>query len=166
MVQLKKIGTYLVTLLFLLYSVFMILPNLNFSFSGLELVTKTLKSIATKSYKYNTNKVLNRGSVGGWKYEKRQNTGYTIIYTMTDNSTHRITGHNPKYNRELLSKDNVGKTIKIYTEKEGSIPVQLEIDNKVIFGLKETNQLSYFILAATLAFVIYSILLWKKKVEF
>lgn len=163
--MIKRIGTYLITLLVTVYSVFFIIPELHFNLDRLTLITKTLKDIETKSYKYTAKKYFNRGSGNGKRLEYREQTAYTTIYKMTDNSEYNITGHNPKYNGAILSRDNIGKTIKIYTEKESTIPLQLEIDNKIIFGLNETNQFKYIILAFTLGLIIYSVLLWTRVMK-
>ena len=163
--MIKRIGTYLITILFTVYSVFFVIPELHFNLDGLTLITKTLKDIETKSYKYTAKKYFNRGSGNGKRLEYREQTAYTTIYKMTDNSEYNITGHHPKYNGAILSRDNIGKTIKIYTEKESTIPLQLEIDNKIIFGLNETNQFKYIILAFTLGLIIYSVLLWTRVMK-
>ena len=163
--MIKRIGTYLITLLFTVYSVFFVIPELHFNLDGLTLITKTLKDIETKSYKYTAKKYFNRGSGNGKRLEYREQTAYTTIYKMTDNSEYNITGHHPKYNGAILSRDNIGKTIKIYTEKESTIPLQLEIDNKVVFGIDETNQTKYIILAFTLGLIIYSILVWTRVIK-
>jgi len=163
--MIKRIGTYTATILFTLYSVFFVIPELHFNLSGLRSITKTLKDIETKSYKYTAKKYFNRGSGNGKRLEYREQTAYTTIYKMTDNSEYNITGHNPKYNGAILSRNNIGKTIKIYTEKESTIPLQLEIDNKVIFGIKESNNTKYLLLGLTLGLIIYSILVWNKVVK-
>ena len=163
--MIKRIGTYLITLLVTVYSVFFIIPELHFNLDGLTLITKTLKDIETKSYKYTAKKYFNRGSGNGKRLEYREQTAYTTIYKMTDNSEYNITGHHPKYNGAILSRDNIGKTIKIYTEKESTIPLQLEIDNKVVYGINESNNTKYLLLGLTLILIIYSILVWNKVVK-
>ena len=163
--MIKRIGTYLITLLFTVYSVFFVIPELHFNLDGLTLITKTLKDIETKSYKYTAKKYFNRGRGNGRRVEYREQTANTTIYKMTDNSEYNISGHNPEYNGVILSRDNIGKTIKIYTEKEGTIPLQLEIDNKIIFGIKENNNTMYLLLGFTFALIIYSILVWNKVVK-
>lgn len=163
--MIKRIGTYLITLLFTVYSVFFVIPELHFNLDGLTLITKTLKDIETKSYKYTAKKYFNRGSGNGKRLEYREQTAYTTIYKMTDNSEYNITGHHPKYNGAILSRDNIGKTIKIYTEKESTIPLQLEIDNKVVYGINESNNTKYLLLGLTLILIIYSILVWNKVVK-
>jgi len=163
--MIKRIGTYLITLLFTVYSVFFIIPELHFNLDGLTLITKTLKDIETKSYKYTAKKSFNRGSGNGKRLEYREQTAYTTIYKMTDNSEYNITGHHPKYNGTILSRDNIGKTIKIYTEKDETIPLQLEFDSKVIFGIKESNNTKYLVLGFTFALIIYSILVWNKVMK-
>ena len=163
--MIKRIGTYLITLLVTVYSVFFIIPELHFNLDRLTLITKTLKDIETKSYKYTAKKYFNRGSGNGKRLEYREQTAYTTIYKMTDNSEYNITGHHPKYNGAILSRDNIGKTIKIYTEKESTIPLQLEIDNKVVYGINESNNTKYLLLGLTLILIIYSILVWNKVVK-
>ena len=163
--MIKRIGTYLITLLVTVYSVFFIIPELHFNLDRLTLITKTLKDIETKSYKYTAKKYFNRGSGNGKRLEYREQTAYTTIYKMTDNSEYNITGHHPKYNGAILSRDNIGKTIKIYTEKESTIPLQLEIDNKVVYGINESNNTKYLLLGLTLILIIYSILVWNKAVK-
>ena len=163
--MIKRIGTYLITLLFTVYSVFFVIQELHFNLDGLTLITKTLKDIETKSYKYTAKKYFNRGSGNGKRLEYREQTAYTTIYKMTDNSEYNITGHHPKYNGAILSRDNIGKTIKIYTEKESTIPLQLEIDNKVVYGINESNNTKYLLLGLTLILIIYSILVWNKVVK-
>ena len=163
--MIKRTGTYLITILFTVYSVFFVIPELHFNLDGLTLITKTLKDIETKSYKYTAKKYFNRGSGNGKRLEYREQTAYTTIYKMTDNSEYNITGHHPKYNGAILSRDNIGKTIKIYTEKESTIPLQLEIDNKVVYGINESNNTKYLLLGLTLILIIYSILVWNKVVK-
>ena len=156
---LKRIGTYLITFLLTIYSAFFVIPELHFNLDSLKSITKTLKEIENRSYKYTG------GSGSGKRLEYRERTGYTTIYKMTDNSEYNITGHHPKYNGTIISRDNIGKTIKIYTEKESAIPLQLEIDNKIIFGIKESNNTMYLLLGFTFALIIYSILVWNKVVK-
>ncbi len=162
---LKRIGTYLITFLLTIYSAFFVIPELHFNLDSLKSITKTLKEIENRSYKYTERKWFNRGSGSGKRLEYRERTGYTTIYKMTDNSEYNITGHHPKYNGTIISRDNIGKTIKIYTEKESAIPLQLEIDNKIIFGIKESNNTKYLVLGFTIALIIYSILVWNKVVK-
>ena len=163
--MIKRIGTYLITILFTVYSVFFVIPELHFNLDSLTLHTKILKDIKNKSYKYTERKWFNRGSGSGKRLEYRERTGYTTIYKMTDNSEYNITGHHPKYNGTIISRDNIGKTIKIYTEKESNIPLQLEIDNKIIYGFEESNNTKYLILGFTFALIIYSILVWNKVMK-
>ena len=160
-----RLGTYFTTILISLYSVFFVIPELHFNHDGLTSITKTLKDIENKSYKYTESKWFNTGIGNGRRLEYRDRTGYTTIYKMTDDSEYNITGHHPKYNGAIISRDNVGKTIKIYTEKESTIPLQLEIDNKIIFGIKESNNTKYLVLGFTFALIIYSILVWNKVVK-
>lgn len=163
----KRVGIYAITILCTLYSIFFVIPKLQLNLDSLELTTKTLKDIEIKSYKYTPSILLDRGGGGGTGkgFRNREEMGTIVIYKMTDNTEYEITGYLSKYTGIILSRENIGKTIKIYTEEEGTITLQLEIDNKVIYGIKETNQYLCAILAFVLGLIIYSIVIWRKTMK-
>jgi len=157
-----KIGIYGATLFCLFFSIFSIVPNLKYQLSDFDKTTKILKSTDYESYKYNSKKWKNRGSGAGFRSETRENTGYTLVLTMTDNSKYEIGNDKAKYFTKITK--NEGKDFIIYTESNNKTPMQLEIDNKVIYDIHDTNLFSYFILAMTLGLTIYSGLKIKKYV--
>lgn len=143
----KKIQTYLITILLCLASVFVIIPNLNNGPIALYKSEKYYKSselIETKFF---------------LRPDKKR-----LIITMTDGSTYGIGNSRSKHFDVLSSASNVGKKFTLYTPDEtNDSPRRLEIENKVIYEANDDTFWSYFILLATPLFVYFSILEFKKK---
>ena len=155
--SLKTIGIYLATLILVFTSAVYIIPDLKINLNSYTMETKILQSTDYKTYKSTYRKWYKNPR----RFEDKEQTNYTLILTMTDGSQYSIESDKASEFQALSDPKSIGKTFKLYTDKNNK-PVQIEIDNQLIYGLQETNESNYLILAFTLGMILYSIARFKR----
>ena len=155
--SLKTMGIYLATLILVFTSAVYIIPDLKINLNSYTMETKILQSTDYKTYKSTYRKWYKNPR----RFEDKEQTNYTLILTMTDGSQYSIESDKASEFPALSDPKSTGKTFKLYTDKNNK-PVQIEIDNQLIYGLQETNESNYLILAFTLGMILYSIARFKR----
>ena len=155
--SLKTMGIYLATLILVFTSAVYIIPDLKINLNSYTMETKILQSTDYKTYKSTYRKWYKNPR----RFEDKEQTNYTLILTMTDGSQYSIESDKASEFQALSDPKSIGKTFKLYTDKNNK-PVQIEIDNQLIYGLQETNESNYLILAFTLGMILYSIARFKR----
>ncbi len=123
------------------------IPNLVATTNELEFATKTLKSTELKIER-NYSRSLPQSHIK------------TLILTMTDGTEIKSGEDYEEYWPKLQAKQNLGKVVKYYTGINTSKdwnPLQIEIDNKVIYNKNANLKYVILFIAMTFASVIFSI---------
>jgi hypothetical protein len=122
-----------------------VVPNLSTNIKNYESEIKILEStrIDEREYSKNFQKKIER----------------TLILKMTDETEIRLSNQYGEYWKTIQKEENIGKKIKYYLGNNtsyGSNPVQLEIENKIIYDPSESVKWGYFLLLMAIGMVIYS----------
>lgn len=119
-------------------------------------------STSLKNYKKETNEII------GTRIDVREYTGKyfekkteeTLVIILKDSSELKLSSiENHKYWRDIEAEKNIGKIITFYSGNntaERTNPVQLEIDNEVIYDPSEHVKWGYAMVFMTIGMVIYS----------
>ena len=137
-------------------SIFFVIPNL---------------STNLKNYK-EENKIIVNSRIDEREYKGKFNqkrVDHTLVIILTDQTELKFSASEySKFFDELENKKNNGKRIKYYLSNyiaENNNPIQVEINNKLIYGLNERMKTKYLFLILTLIFSISSGYKLKKKLR-
>ena len=143
----KNISTYLVTIFALLFSVFIIIPDLN----------KNLTDYYKTEKYYKSSEILERKML--IRADKK-----SLIIKMSDGSEWIVGRAYSQYFSKINSNSNIGKKFTLYTSSEtDNSPSRIEIENKLIYNFDNGRFYYYFILAATSVLIYFSIIGFKKR---
>lgn len=83
-----------------------------------------------------------------------------FLMVMTDSTRWYVASGDKKYWPDILNPDNANKNVTMYisNNSEKNFPVQLEINDKIIFGVNEQMPAKYFLLFITIGLSIYSLI--------
>ena len=135
------------SILMIVLSIFFVIPNL---------------STDLKNYK-EENKIIASSRIDEREYKGKFNqkrVEHTLVIVMTDQTELKFSASEySKFFEELQNEKNIGKKIKYYLSNyiaENNNPIQVEIDNKLIYDLSERMKTKYLFLLLTLVFSTYS----------
>ena len=137
---------YLITVLFLILAVVVVVPDLSKGIKSYNKTTKTLESsrfIEKISYR---------------RLHKRIKR--TLVLTMTDNTEWYVGEVNRKSWDELQQAKYIGKNFSLYFSHEirnVNYPVQIEIENKIIYDLNDSKFYDYMLLLLVLVMILSSL---------
>jgi hypothetical protein len=151
--MMRDFGIYFLTVVLIICSFIYIIPNLSTDTSDYGYETKELENTRIDKREY---------------YRKlRKRTEYTLVLRMTDGTEWYISDQYSDYWDKLKSAKNIGKKYKLYTGNNTSHyhnPVQIEIEGKVVYDLKERLKWSYLLILMTIGLSVYSFTKLKKKI--
>ena len=136
---------YLITGLLLVLVVLIVIPDLSKGIKSYNKTTKTLESsrfIEKVSY-HHLHKRIRR----------------ILILTMTDNTEWYVTEVNRKSWNELQQTKYIGKNFSLYFSHEirnVNYPVQIEIENKIIYDLNDSKFYDYMLMLLVLVMILSS----------
>jgi hypothetical protein len=148
----REFWMHFMTVVLLFTVPFFVVPNLSSNLKNYESEIKTLKSTRIFEEEY-TGKNLRK------KVER------TLILEMTDGTEIRLSTEYGEYWNELQSEHNIGKQIKYYLGNNieyGINPVQLEVENKIIYDPSHGVKWGYILVLMTIGMAIYSRIKLKK----
>lgn len=137
---------HLMTIALLLTVPFFVVPNLSTNIKNYESETKILESTKIDEREY-TGKYFQK------KVER------TLILNMSDGTEIRLSDQYGEYWVELQNQQNIGKSVKYYLGNNtsyGSNPVQLEVENKIIYNPAKNVKWAYVLVLMTIGMTIYS----------
>ena len=143
---------YLTTSLLLVFVIIVVIPDLSKGIKSYNKTTKTLESskfIEKISY-HRLHKKIRR----------------TLVLTMTDNTEWYVKEVNKKSWEELQQTKYIGKNFNLYFLHEirkVNYPVQIEIENKIIYDLNDTKFNEYILLVLVLVMILFSLRLYNKS---
>lgn len=109
---------------------------------------------------------INEREYTGRLFDKRVER--TLILDLDDGTELRLSGQYYEYWGELQDKESIGKIVTYYLGNNtayGSNPVQIELNNKIIYDTTESIKWGYLIVLATIACMMYSGFLIYKSVK-
>lgn len=135
------------TIVMIFLSIFFVIPNLSSDLKNYKSDIKTIESSRIDEREYT-------GKYGNKKIE------HTLVIIMTDQTELKFSASEySKFFEELQNKKNIGKNIKYYHGNytaENMNPMQVEIENKIIYEPSESAKSKYFLLLLTLGLSFYS----------
>ncbi len=135
------------TMVAIFISIFFVIPNLSSNKENYKSDSKTMQSSRIDEREYT-------GKYGNKKIE------HTLVIVMTDQTELKFSASAySKYFEELQKENNIGKEIKYYqgnNTKKNINPIQVEIDNEIVYNTNENAKSKYLILLLTLGLLIYS----------
>ena len=140
----RNIGLYFLNIMLLIVIPISVIPNLSDDLKNYKSKTKILQSTRIDEKEYIKN------------FTKRVRK--TFVLKMTDGTEVKLTTHKKCW-KEIQSEKNLGKKVKYYLAKHrssGMNPIQLEIENKIIYDPSEIAKWNYIIILLTIALTIYS----------
>lgn len=153
LMKMRDYGIYLLNIVLIYGAYAYIIPDLSTELSDFYLETKTLKEYRIDEREYYR------------KLSKR--IDYTLVLIMDDGTEWYISEQYFDYWNELKSEENIGKEFKLYTRNNGDFyhnPVQIEVDNEVIYDAGVRLKWMYLVLAMTIGLSIYSFITLKRKI--
>lgn len=145
---------YIITIILILFSLFLVIPNLSTDLSN---------------YKKDTDILLETSIKTDTLREKlfRKKIYRTLILEMVSHKKWLISNENYlKYWLEIQDSNNIGKTFTFYSKNNKTRrhnPFRLEIENKVIYDSSKDKSIEYFILILTISTLYLSIRKYKKE---
>jgi hypothetical protein len=147
MTNYREYGMHFMTIILLIMVPFFVIPNL---------------STNLKNYKKETNIIIgtriNIREYTGKYFQKK--TEKTLVIILKDSSEIKLSDvEYHKYWDIIEAKNNIGKKITFYSGNntaERNNPVQIEIDNKIIYDPSESVKWGYIIVFMTIGMTIYS----------
>lgn len=132
----------------IIYSILFIIPDISKNIWDYKSEAKILKNTAIENKaEININRIPRNGYTN------------TLVLTMTDNTEWYISNQYSDYWKKLENPSNVGKNIKWYWLSNNNYnPVQIEIDNKIIYDLNTHLKWGYIFLIITLLLTISSVI--------
>jgi hypothetical protein len=143
----RDFSFYLFSIVLFIFALFYTVPNLSTNIDNYQRETKILES-TTIGLKEKT------GRGFGPRIEK------TLILTMTDGTEIRLNDQYQKHWNLLQEDIIIGKNITYYlgnNTKSGSNPVQLEIENFIVYNTSEGRIWAFGFFLLTLAATVYSV---------
>ena len=138
---------HFMSILMIVLSIFFVIPNL---------------STEINNYK-EENKVIANSRIDEREYKGKFNqkrVQHTLVIVMTDQTELKFSASEySKFFEELQNEKNNGKSIKYQLSNyiaENNNPMQVEIDNELIYDLSERMKTKYLFLLITLAISTYS----------
>ena len=144
MTNYRNIGVYFLNIALLIVIPIYILPNLSSDLKNYKSERKILQTTRIDQREYTR------------KFRKRIEE--SLILIMTDGKEIKLTTHEESWN-EIQDKKYIGKEVKYYLAKHresGTNPIQLEIENKIIFDYSENVKWNYILIVFTIGLTIYS----------
>ena len=144
--KIRSYFMYVTTGLLLVVVIIKVIPDLSKGIKSYNKTTKTLHScrfIEKVSY-----------------HRSHKRIRKTLVLTMTDNTEWYVKGVNKKSWDELQQPKYIGKNFKLYflhEIKKVNYPVQIEIENKVIYDLNDSKFYEYMLLLLLLVMILYSL---------
>jgi hypothetical protein len=124
-----------------------VIPNLSSDLKNYRSDIKTIESSRIDEREYS-------GRYGNKRIE------HTLVIIMTDQTELKFSASEySKYFEKLQNGKNIGKNIKYYLGNytaENMNPIQVEIENKIIYDSSESAKSKYLLLLLTLGFSFYS----------
>ena len=143
---------YIITIILILCSIFLVIPNLSTNLSDYKKDTDILLKTSTKT------------DMKGHRF--RNGIHRVLILEMESHKKWFVS--NEKYLKfwtEIQSPNNIGKRFTFYSGNhitERHNPIRLEIENKVIYDSSEDKLPEYFILIITICATFFSVKKYKK----
>lgn len=135
------------TIVLIFLCIFFVIPNLSSDLKNYNSDIKTIESSRIDEREYT-------GKYGDKRIE------HTLVIVMTDQTELEFSASEySKFFEELQSEKNIGKNIKYYLANytaDNMNPIQVEIENKIIYDTSESAKSKYFFLLLTLGFSLYS----------
>ncbi len=144
---------YIVTIILILCTIFLVIPNLSTNLSDYKKETDILLKTSTKA-----------GTTRKPIFRKRIHR--VLILEMESHKKWYISNEKYlKYWTEIQSPNNIGKRFTFYSQyhiTERHNPIRLEIENKVIYDSSKDKILEYLILIITICATYFSVKKYKK----
>jgi hypothetical protein len=144
------------SILMIILSILFVIPNL---------------STNLKNYK-EENKIIANSRIDETEHIGKFNQKrieHTLVIVMTDQTELKFSASEySKFFNELQNEKKIGKKIKYYLSNiiiVNKNPIQVEIDNKLIYNARESMKSKYLFLLLTIAFSIYSVYKLKKYLK-
>ena len=138
---------HFMSILMIVLSIFFVIPNLSTDLKNYKEENKIIASSRIDEREY-------RSKYGEKRIE------HTLVIVMTDQTELKFSASEySKFFEELQNENNIGRKIRYYLTNyiaENRNPIQVEIDNKIIYDVHERMKIKYFFLLLTLCFSIYS----------
>lgn len=146
MYNLREFGIHLMTIVLVICTPLYIIPNL----------TTNLKNY-NKGKGVLTNARINEREYTGRYFLKRIER--TLVLNLDNGMELKLSGQYSKFWDELQDQKSIGKTITYYLGNNttyGFNPVQIELDNKIIYDPSENMIWAYILVVMTIGCMIYS----------
>ena len=143
---------YILVLLVFGFNLFFVFPNLSSDINDYKSTSQKIKQT-----KINIRK------------QTFKNDYKTLRIILIDNTEWTINGIYSEYFKKLLDKKNIGKKIKIYSQnsllemEENNNPVQIEVDEKIIYTVKNQLYRNYILLLAEVGLLVF--LFYRKRMN-
>ena len=141
----REIGLHFFTVMLIIMVPLFVVPNLSTDLKNYQRETNVLKDTRIDVREY-------RGKYFQKKVEK------TLVILLQDESEIHLSNSQSCW-KEIQNKNNVGKKITFYSGNNTADrmnPVQLEIEDKVIYDPSENAKWGYFLVLMTVGLAIYS----------
>jgi hypothetical protein len=145
----RTIIIYILNLLCIWISLFYILPSLFVDISQCSSKTYVLKEIQKDTF--TTKKTF------------KEVQHINLVLVMEDNSEWDFTNRSSKQKTVLADSNNIGKTCKFYFAPGSYVPGQVEINDQLVYGIKDGMPEEYLILLFTVALTVYNLWPFFKK---
>ncbi|PZR21175.1 MAG: hypothetical protein DI539_08750 [Flavobacterium psychrophilum] len=107
---------------------------------------------------------LKKGYLFSTRYKTEEYTiksktkiSYTLVLQLNDETEWYLHDYS-EYWKHLTNKENIGKPIKLWYSDNNVNPVQIEINDKTIYTIKEHNYITYIIILLTIGLIIYTVI--------
>ena len=142
----REFGIHFMTFVYVFCTSLFVIPNLT---TNLKKYNKGMGILINS-------RIYEREYIG--KYFQKKNEK-TLVLNLDNGMELKLSGKYSKFWDEFQDKESIGKTITYYLGNNityGSNPIQIELDNKIIYTPNENRIWAYLSIIMTIGFMIYS----------